>query len=119
MRNIGRVSECLGTRYGLEIGESDFQFDNSAAKTMASQPPADLLDELGESAMTGKNVGQDARHLRSTFTAQFGAEEARRLAHGLLAEGKQALWERFGERQTASLLMEAADLVIGGVVCQV
>jgi geranylgeranyl diphosphate synthase type II len=73
----------------------------------------DLLDELGESATAGKNVGQDARHLRSNFTAQFGAEEARRLAHELLAEGKQALRERFGECQTASLLIEAADLVIG------
>src|SRR5262245_35755876 len=77
----------------------------------------DLLDELGESATIGKNVGQDARHLRSTFTAQFGAEEARRLALGSLAEGKQTLRERFGERQTAGLLIEAADLVIGGIVC--
>jgi geranylgeranyl diphosphate synthase type II len=74
----------------------------------------DLLDELGESATIGKNVGQDARHLRPTFTAQFGAEEARRLALDFLAEGKQALRERFGERQTAGLLIEAADLVISG-----
>jgi geranylgeranyl diphosphate synthase, type II len=75
----------------------------------------DLLDELGESATTGKNVGQDARHLRSTFTAQLGAEGAQRLALSLLAEGQQALRERFGERQPASLLIEAADMVIEGV----
>jgi geranylgeranyl diphosphate synthase type II len=90
---LARYGECLGAAY---------------------QICDDLLDELGESATAGKNVGQDARHLRSSFTAQFGAEEARRLAHDLLAEGKQALRERFGERQTASLLIEAADLVIGG-----
>jgi geranylgeranyl diphosphate synthase, type II len=76
----------------------------------------DLLDELGESAAIGKNVRQDARHLRSTFIAQLGAEEAQRLAVSILAEGKQALRERFGERQSASLLIEAADLIIGKVV---
>jgi len=90
---LARYGECLGAAY---------------------QICDDLLDELGESATTGKNVGQDARHLRSNFTAQFGAEEARRLAHDLQAESKQALRERFGECQTASLLIEAADLVIGG-----
>jgi geranylgeranyl diphosphate synthase, type II len=90
---LARYGECLGAAY---------------------QICDDLLDELGESATTGKNVGQDARHLRSNFTAQFGVEEARRLAHDLLAESKQALRERFGECQTASLLIEAADMVIGG-----
>lgn len=91
---LARYGECLGAAY---------------------QICDDLLDELGESATIGKNVGQDARHLRSTFTAEFGAEEARSMALGLLAEGKQALRERFGERQPAGLLIEAADLVIGGV----
>jgi geranylgeranyl diphosphate synthase, type II len=91
---LARYGECLGAAY---------------------QICDDLLDESGESAMIGKNVGQDARHLRSTFTSQFGAEEAQRMALSLLAEGKQTLWERFGECQTASLLIEAADLVIGGV----
>jgi geranylgeranyl diphosphate synthase type II len=90
---LARYGECLGAAY---------------------QICDDLLDELGESATIGKNVGQDARHLRSTFTAQFGAEGARRLALDYLAEGKQALLERFGERQTANLLIEAADLVISG-----
>jgi geranylgeranyl diphosphate synthase, type II len=90
---LARYGECLGAAY---------------------QICDDLLDELGESATIGKNVGQDARHLRPTFTAQFGAEGAQRLALDFLAEGKQALRERFGERQTASLLIEAADLVISG-----
>jgi geranylgeranyl diphosphate synthase type II len=90
---LARYGECLGAAY---------------------QICDDLLDESGESATVGKNVGQDARHLRSTFTAQFGAEGARRLALDYLAEGKQALRERFGERQTANLLIEAADLVISG-----
>jgi geranylgeranyl diphosphate synthase type II len=90
---LARYGECLGAAY---------------------QICDDLLDELGESATIGKNVGQDARHLRSTSTAQFGAEGARRLALDYLAEGKQALRERFGERQTANLLIEAADLVISG-----
>jgi geranylgeranyl diphosphate synthase, type II len=90
---LARYGECLGAAY---------------------QICDDLLDELSESAAIGKNVGQDARHLRSTFTAQFGAEEAQRMALSLLAEGEQALRERFGERQIASLLIEAADLVIGG-----
>jgi geranylgeranyl diphosphate synthase type II len=88
---LGRYGECLGAAY---------------------QICDDLLDELGESATIGKNVGQDARHLRSTFTAQLGAEGAQRLALSLLAEGKQALRERFGECPTASLLIKAADLLI-------
>jgi geranylgeranyl diphosphate synthase, type II len=92
---LARYGECLGAAYQIRD---------------------DLLDESGESATIGKNVGQDARHLRSTFTAQFGAEGARRLALKLLAEGNQALLERFGECQTAGLLIEAADMVIGKVV---
>ena len=92
---LSRYGECLGAAYQIRD---------------------DLLDESGESATIGKNVGQDARHLRSTFTAQFGAEGARRLALNLLAEGKQALLERFGACQTASLLIDAADMVIGKVV---
>ncbi|HEY6401423.1 MAG TPA: polyprenyl synthetase family protein [Blastocatellia bacterium] len=91
---LTRYGECLGAAY---------------------QICDDLLDEFGESATIGKNVGQDARHLRSTFTAHLGAEEAQRLALSVLAEGKQALCERFGERQTARLLIEAADMVIGGI----
>jgi geranylgeranyl diphosphate synthase type II len=90
---LARYGECLGAAY---------------------QICDDLLDEFGESATIGKNVGQDARHLRSTVTSQFGAEGARRLALDFLAEGKQALRDRFGERQTVSLLIEAADLVISG-----
>jgi geranylgeranyl diphosphate synthase type II len=90
---LARYGECLGAAY---------------------QICDDLLDELGESAAIGKNVGQDARHLRSTFTGQFGAEGAQHLALSLLAEGKQTLRERFGECQTARLLIEATDLVIGG-----
>jgi geranylgeranyl diphosphate synthase type II len=90
---LARYGECLGAAY---------------------QICDDLLDELGESATIGKNVRQDARHMRSTFTAQFGAEGAQGLALSLLAEGKLALQERFGECQTASLMIEAADLVIGG-----
>jgi len=90
---LARYGECLGAAY---------------------QICDDLLDEFGESATIGKNVGQDARHLRPTFTAQLGAEGARCLALDFLAEGKQALRDRFGERQTAGLLIEAADLVISG-----
>jgi geranylgeranyl diphosphate synthase type II len=87
---LARYGECLGAAYQIRD---------------------DLLDELGESATIGKNVGQDARHMRSTFTAQLGVEAAQRLALNFLAEGKQAVRERFGERQTVSLLIEAADLV--------
>lgn len=90
---LARYGECLGSAYQIRD---------------------DLLDELGESATIGKNVGQDARHLRPTFTAQFGPEGAQRLALSLLAEGKQALRERFGECRTASMLIEAADMVISG-----
>lgn len=88
---LARYGECLGLAY---------------------QACDDLIDEMGESALAGKTVGQDARHLRPTFVTELGIEGAHRLAQKLAGEGKAAIIERFGQCCEAQLLAEVLDSVI-------
>lgn len=83
---------------------------------LAYQVCDDLLDELGDSQMTGKTARQDARHLRPTVVADLGVEGAHRLAMTLAEEGEAAIIERFGHRHEARLLIDAADLVVRQVM---
>ncbi len=70
----------------------------------------DLLDELGESALTGKPARQDARHLRPSAVTTLGVDGARSLATQLIEQGIAHLSERFGERNEVHLLADAAHL---------
>ncbi|MEO6723803.1 MAG: polyprenyl synthetase family protein [Blastocatellia bacterium] len=88
---LARFGECLGLAY---------------------QACDDLIDEIGENALAGKTVGQDARHLRPTFVTELGIEGARRLALKLAGEGKAAIIERFGQCYETQLLAEVLDSVI-------
>ncbi len=72
----------------------------------------DMLDELGDSALTGKTARQDSRHLRPTSVDELGVEGARRLAMSLAEESKAAISERFGSRHEARLLIDAVNLLI-------
>jgi geranylgeranyl diphosphate synthase type II len=81
----------------------------------AYQVRDDLLDELGDSSLTGKTIKQDARHLRRSFVAELGVEGANHMAMGLIEQGKSAITGRFGDRLEARLLVEAADIIAGGV----
>lgn len=82
---------------------------------LAYQVCDDLMDEFGDSGLTGKTARQDARHLRPTFLTELGLEGAHRLAMTLAEEGKAAITGRFGHRREASLLIDAVDLVIRDV----
>ncbi|HXG66228.1 MAG TPA: polyprenyl synthetase family protein [Blastocatellia bacterium] len=88
---LAHFGECLGTSY---------------------QIIDDLMDELGESAVTGKPVRQDARHQRPSYVADMGIADARRHALSLIDEGRRALMNRFADRFEAKLLAEAADFII-------
>ncbi len=72
----------------------------------------DLLDEYGESGLTGKTTRQDARHLRLTALTAYGTEAAYTQAVALMRAGSAQLTQRFGARAEVRLLTEAADAVI-------
>jgi geranylgeranyl pyrophosphate synthase len=74
----------------------------------------DLLDEIGERETLGKTIRQDERHLLPGFVAELGVEGAYRLTMSLLAEGRSALTERFGETEEVKMLHTAADCLLGG-----
>lgn len=74
----------------------------------------DLLDEVGEQETLGKTVRQDERHLRPSFVAELGTEGTYRLAMSLIAEGKSALTDRFGENEYVTMLHAAADCLLRG-----
>jgi len=81
----------------------------------AYQVRDDLLDEFGDSCLTGKPMKQDARHLRRSFVAELGVEGANRMALSLIEQGKTTITGRFGDRREARLLVEAADIIAGGL----
>jgi geranylgeranyl diphosphate synthase type II len=81
----------------------------------AYQVRDDLLDEFGDSCLTGKPMKQDARHLRRSFVAELGIEGANRFALTLIEQGKSSITGRFGDRREARLLLEAADMIAGGL----
>ncbi len=82
---------------------------------LAYQVCDDLMDELGDSKLTGKPVWQDARHRRPTFVAELGLAGAHHLAITLAEEGKSVLRERFGNRHEVRLLTDTMEQVLSGV----
>lgn len=72
----------------------------------------DLSDELDASALSGKNARQDARHLRPSAVSVLGMDASQRLAVGLVREGASLLAGKFGERNDARVLVEAAQLML-------
>jgi len=83
--------ECLGSAYQIQD---------------------DLMDRMGDIALTGKTPGQDARHLRSTFVGGLGIEGAHDLALGLVERGKSSVLDRFGETREALMLNASADFIM-------
>jgi farnesyl diphosphate synthase len=72
----------------------------------------DLMDELGESALSGKTARQDARHLRPSAVSVLGMDASQNLAVALVREGASLLVRKFGERTDARVLVEAAQLML-------
>ena len=77
---------------------------------LAFQIVDDILDETGDAAEVGKNVGKDASAGKATFISVLGLEAARERADVLALQAVKML-ECFGTR--ADLLREAARFVVG------
>lgn len=76
---------------------------------LAFQIQDDLLDVIGDAVKTGKGVGRDARHGKSTYVSLYGLEGAQERARAAVAEAIAAL-EPFGER--AHVLRDLAEFVV-------
>jgi geranylgeranyl diphosphate synthase type II len=76
----------------------------------------DLADRLGDRQSTGKNVGQDARHVRpgqtqSTLQGDAMTDELIKRAAGMLASAEASL-DRFAGRPETVLLQSAGELIL-------
>lgn len=76
---------------------------------LAFQIQDDVLDVVGDAVKTGKGVGRDERHDKSTYVRRFGLDGARQMARDEVAAAKEAL-APFGQR--ADILGRMADFVV-------
>lgn len=76
----------------------------------------DLLDEVSDSAIVGKPVKQDRRHLRPNFVGEYGTGGARKIALEIIEDGVECLKQQFGDSFEVALLAEAAKVIIDGTV---
>lgn len=76
---------------------------------LAFQIQDDVLDVIGDAVKTGKGVGRDAKHQKSTYVTLYGLEEAQKKARGAVAQALEALLP-FGER--AHILRSLAEFVV-------
>lgn len=67
---------------------------------LAFQIQDDVLDVIGDGAKTGKGVGRDLRHRKSTYVSLYGLDGAKERARAEWAAA-QAELERFGSRAAA------------------
>lgn len=79
------------------------------AAGLAFQIWDDVLDVIGDSAVTGKPVGNDAEAGKSTYPALFGLEESKQRAFAARDEAIKAL---SGVKADTSLLQAFADFCV-------
>ncbi|MFZ5814527.1 MAG: polyprenyl synthetase family protein [Bacillota bacterium] len=76
---------------------------------LAFQIQDDVLDVIGDAVKTGKGVGRDAKHEKSTYVSLYGLEGAQERARAAVAQAVEAL-RPFGER--ARVLRALAEFVV-------
>lgn len=76
---------------------------------LAFQIQDDVLDVVGDTVKTGKAVGRDQKHDKSTYVRRFGLDGARQMARAEVAAARAAL-APFGAR--AEILGRLADFVV-------
>lgn len=99
---------CAAVQLGAAAGHASAaameELTLYAQKTgLAFQIWDDVLDVIGDSAVTGKPVGNDEAAGKSTYPALFGLDKARELAAAACEEAKEAL----------------ASVALGGIDCTV
>ncbi len=92
-------------------GEEDLAALDSYAEHfgLAFQIQDDVLDVVGDAVKTGKGVGRDEKHKKSTYVVHYGLEGARERARHEVRLAQDAL-ARFGDR--AAVLGALAEFVI-------
>lgn len=101
-----RAGAILGGAADSELAALDRYADQFG---LAFQIQDDLLDVIGDAEKTGKGVGRDARHDKSTYVSLYGLEGAQVRARSAVAEATAAL-APFGER--AQILRSLAEFVV-------
>jgi geranylgeranyl diphosphate synthase type II len=76
---------------------------------IAFQIQDDILDEIGDEAKLGKQVGSDRQNEKTTFVSLLGLEGARRELHNHIQHSKQALKQAAVK---ADLLLELTDFMV-------
>ncbi len=110
----GRLFDVSCQAGAILGGASDGERAALAAYTdalgLAFQIADDILDETGDAAEVGKQVGKDAAAGKATFISVLGLDLARERAKSIALQAVKVL-ECFGTR--ADLLREAAHFVVG------
>ncbi|QHM76377.1 Farnesyl diphosphate synthase [Mixta theicola] len=109
-----RASIRLGAlAAGARAGEALPHLDRYAnAIGLAFQVQDDILDVVGDTAITGKQQGADQQLGKSTYPALMGLENARRKAHDLYQEALDALDRLAALSLDTSTLRALAGFVI-------
>lgn len=76
---------------------------------LAFQIQDDVLDVIGDASKTGKGVGRDSKHQKSTYVSHYGLAGAQERARAQVLAAQQALVS-FGDR--AHLLVALAQFVV-------
>jgi geranylgeranyl diphosphate synthase type II len=85
----------LLSRYGKNVG-------------LAFQITDDILDERGDSSLTGKSAGKDAKNGKLTYPAIFGIEKSKSIAAGLIEDAKGYLYRI---KKNTAILADIADYI--------
>lgn len=101
-----RIGAILG---GATEAERNALDQYAAHFGLAFQIQDDLLDVIGDAVKTGKGVGRDEKHHKSTYVSHFGLKGAEELARAEVAAAIEAL-APFGAR--AEALAALAQFVI-------
>jgi geranylgeranyl diphosphate synthase type II len=101
-----RAGASLGGATEAQLAALDRYADHFG---LAFQIQDDILDVIGDAAKTGKGVGRDLKHDKSTYVRRFGLEGAQALARAEVAAAKKSL-APFGDR--AVLLEALAEFVV-------
>ncbi len=78
---------------------------------LAFQVQDDILDEIGDEASLGKEVGQDARNEKTTYVTLYGMDAARSYVQEMTDTSEKLLRELFPEDEGKAIGTAAEELI--------